>query len=63
MKNKILLREDRIKKVDFALAINALDGAEPSKKGMELLQNYIDGKDTIEENIEKLKAIYSIKKG
>lgn len=56
-------KKEREKNVEFALAINDIDGAEPSKEGIELLQNYIDGKDTIEENIEKLKAIYSMKKG
>ncbi len=37
-------KKEREENVKFALAINALDGGEPSKKGMELLQNYIDGK-------------------
>lgn len=50
--------EKRRERIDFALTINALDGAEPSKEGMELLEDYINGKESLEENIARLKAMY-----
>lgn len=46
------------KRVSEALAINSLDAAEPSERCMELLQSYIEGKSTIEENIESIKNYY-----
>lgn len=41
---------ERSKAVREALAINSLDAGEPSNELMRLLQNYIDGYSTIEEN-------------
>lgn len=54
-------REEREKNVKFALAISSLGGKEPSEEGMKLIQDYIEGRSTIEENIEKLKALYTPK--
>lgn len=42
-------KEERIKNVEFALAINSLGGVPPSDDCKILLQDYIDGKKEIEE--------------
>ncbi|MGL4911792.1 MAG: hypothetical protein ACRC3Y_05095 [Romboutsia sp.] len=47
-------RKTRYKNVKEALAINSLDGAEPSEECLRLLQLYIDGNSTIEENKERI---------
>ena len=43
-------RNTRAKQVNEALAMNSLDAVEPSVECMELLQLYIDGKSSIDEN-------------
>lgn len=47
-------RQEREKRVSEALAINSLDAAEPSEECMELLEDYMDGSRTIEENKESI---------
>lgn len=47
-------KREREKRVAEALAINSLDGMDPSERGMELLKSYIEGKSTIEENKESI---------
>lgn len=56
-------RREREKRVSEALTINSLDGTDPSERCMELLQSYIEGKSTIEENIESIKNYYLNQKG
>ena len=51
-------RNTRAKKVREALSINSLDAGEPSDECMRLLQLYIDGKNTIEENKENILTYY-----
>lgn len=50
--------QEREKRVLEALAINSLDGTDLSERCMKLLQSYIEGKSTIEENIEGIKNYY-----
>lgn len=50
--------QEREKRVSEALAINSLDGTDLSERCMKLLQSYIEGKSTIEENIEGIKNYY-----
>lgn len=50
--------QEREKRVSEALAINSLDGTDLSERFMKLLQSYIEGKSTIEENIEGIKNYY-----
>lgn len=60
-------REIRAKKVKEALAISSVDAPDPSDECVELLQSYIEGKSTIEENkkiiINKYINKYINKKG
>lgn len=55
-----LNKEERIKKANSAIAINSLDSIPPSKECNEMLQDYIDGKTTVEENIKKLIEKYKV---
>lgn len=50
--------QEREKRVSEALAISSLDGTDLSERCMKLLQSYIEGKSTIEENIEGIKNYY-----
>lgn len=55
---KMCTRQEREKRVSEALAINYLDVTDPSERCMKLLQSYIEGKSTIEENIESIENYY-----
>ncbi|MEG2110387.1 MAG: hypothetical protein RRY19_11430 [Clostridium sp.] len=52
-------RDLREKKVEEALAINSLDAKNPTKECMELLNDYVEGKSTIEENKAKIIERYT----
>ena len=49
----------RRRKVEEALAINSLGAKEPTKECMELFNDYIEGKSTIEENKGKIVERYT----
>ena len=49
----------RRRKVEEALAINSLGAKEPTKECMELFNDYIEGKSTIEENKAKIVERYT----
>ncbi|WP_454052471.1 antitoxin VbhA family protein [Clostridium sp. Marseille-Q7071] len=53
-------RKERLKKVRSAIAINSLDGVEPSEECKEMLEDYIKGKTEIEDNIKKLIEKYKV---
>ena len=48
------VKELRKKKVKEALSINSLDAKNPTEECMQLLNDYVEGKSTIEENKEKI---------
>ncbi|MGL5381729.1 hypothetical protein [Clostridium sp.] len=52
-------KELREKKVKEALAINSLDAKEPTEECMKLLEDYVEGRSTIEENKAKIIEKYT----